>query len=499
MPIRIESTRPHKRTKIVATLGPASSNEAVLRRMILAGLDVVRINFSHGQPEEVTALVALVRSLSQEMNLPIAILGDLRGPRIRIGEIEGGSVALKQGQKLILTPQSITGNNEKVSISFSRLAQDVSPGSVILLDDGNIELKVEQIEGNGDIVCRVIVGSTLSSRRGLNLPGRRISLPSLTQKDFTDIEFAIRHEFDFLALSFVQSVDDVRLLKAYLASQEAEIPVIAKIERQSALNDIENIVKEVYGVMVARGDLALEMSLPDIPIAQKRIIAACRRAAIPVITATQMLESMIHSHKPTRAEATDVANAILDGTDALMLSGETAIGEYPAETIAMMSAIASRTEAAWLTEELPGPPELPMPEGIDANVAYASQVAAQSVGAKVIIIHTTSGSTARRVACHRPKLPILALSSFPASRRRLALTWGVESALVDPIKNTKHMVLLAFYQALQCGLAKPGDIISITAGTPYGTAGRTNMLKIEEVPAEVSLEEFKNGEGSEND
>jgi pyruvate kinase len=264
-----------------------------------------------------------------------------------------------------------------------------------------------------------------------------------------DIEFAIKHNFDFLALSFVKSVDDVRFLKAYLASQEADIPVIAKIERQSALNDIENIVKEVYGVMVARGDLALEMSLQDIPIAQKKIIAACRRAAIPVITATQMLESMIHSHKPTRAEATDVANAVLDGTDALMLSGETAIGDSPAETIAIMSAIASRAETAWLTGELPGPPELPLPEGIDANVAYVCYVAAQSVEAKAILIHTTSGSTARRVACHRPRIPILALSSFPASRRRLALTWGVDSALVDLIQNTKHMVFLAFYQAVR--------------------------------------------------
>jgi pyruvate kinase len=499
MSIRIEDKRPHKRTKIVATLGPASSDEATLRRMILAGLDVVRINFSHGQGEEMAALVALVRNLSEEMNVPIAILGDLRGPRIRVGEIEGGSVELEQGQKLSLTPQQIMGNKDKVSLSFPKLAQDVTPGNIILLDDGNIELKVEQIEPNGDIVCRVLVGGKLSSRRGLNLPGRRLNLPSLTQKDFMDIAFAIQHEFDFLALSFVQSVDDVRLLNAYLASQEADIPVIAKIERQSALNDIENIVKEVYGVMVARGDLALEMSLQDVPIAQKRIIAACRRGAKPVITATQMLESMIHSHKPTRAEATDVANAVLDGTDALMLSGETAIGEYPAEAIAMMSSIASRAETAWLTGELPGPPELPLPEGIDANVAYASQVVAQAVDAKVIIIHTTSGSTARRVACHRPRIPILALSSLPLSRRRLALTWGVESALVDQIQNTKHMVFMAFYQAKRCGLAGPGDVIAITAGTPYGTAGRTNMLKIEEVPAEVSLEEFKGAEVGEND
>ena len=329
MTIKIADTRPKKRTKIVATLGPRSSDEATLRQMIMAGLDVVRINFSHGQANDVAPLVQLVRRLSDEMSVPIAILGDLRGPRIRVGEIEGGAVELESDQKFILTPQQVMGNIERASISFAKLAQNVSVGSLILLDDGNIELKVEQIEGNGDVVCRVIQAHTLSSRRGVNLPGIRVNLPSLTRKDFADIAFAIERKFDFLALSFVQSVDDVRLLKAYLASQEAEIPVIAKIERQSALLDIENIVQEVDGVMVARGDLALEMSLEDVPFAQKRIIDVCREAAIPVITATQMLESMVTSHKPTRAEVTDVANAILDGTDALMLSGETAIGKYP--------------------------------------------------------------------------------------------------------------------------------------------------------------------------
>jgi len=489
--IKITETRPRKKTKIVATLGPASNDENTLRQMILAGLDMVRINFSHGQEDQMVSTIKTVRKLSDKMNVPIAILGDLRGPRIRVGEIEGGSVKLEAGQKLILTPKSMVGTQEKVSVSFPKLAQDLSIGNLILLDDGNIELRVEQIDSSGDIVCRVIEGETLSSKRGLNIPGRRVSLPSLTHKDFEDIEFAVKHNFDFLALSFVQSVDDVRLLKAYLASQEAEIPVIAKIERQNALDDIENIVKEADGVMVARGDLALEMSLQDVPIAQKRIIACCRRQAIPVITATQMLESMVQSHKPTRAEVTDVANAVLDGTDALMLSGETAIGKYPAETIAVMSSIALRTETAWMDEELPGPPELPLPDGIDANVAYVTQVAAQSIGAKVIIIHTTSGATAQRVACHRPTIPVLALSSYPASRRRLALVWGVESALVDTIQSTKHMVFMAFHQSIQCGLANTGDIIAITAGTPYGVAGRTNMLKVEEVPGDVSLAEFE--------
>ncbi len=480
--MKIVARRPQKRTKIVATLGPASANEDTLRKMILAGLDVVRFNFSHSQAEWVLPALNIVRGLSDELNVPIAILGDLRGPRIRVGEIEGGSVELNRGQKITLTPEPITGTPEKISISFSQLASDVRPGNILLLDDGNLELKVETIKNECDIVCRVTHGGMLSSRRGVNLPGLRVSLPSITKKDFADIDFAIANQFDFLALSFVQSAEDVRQLNAYLASEGAKIPVIAKIEKKNALDDIEAIVREAYGVMVARGDLALEMSIQDIPIAQKQIIAACRRVAIPVITATQMLESMIEQHKPTRAEATDVANAILDGTDALMLSAETAIGKYPADTIAVMSAIAMRTEQAWLNGELPGPDELPSRLNIDANIAYASHVVAQSITAKTIVIHTSTGATARRVACHRPAIPLLALTSYPESRRRLALTWGVESELTEPIRNTKHMVDLAFEQATRHGVAVPGDHLVITAGTPYGTAGRTNMLKVEQIP-----------------
>jgi len=487
--IKISETRPKKRTKIVATLGPASSNEAILRRMILAGMDVVRINFSHGKPDDdLVDLVNLVRRLSNEMHVPIAILGDLRGPRIRVGEMQGGAIQLETGQHILLTPQQVEGNNERVSVSFQNLAGDVAIGSLILLDDGDIEIEVEKITSNGEVQCCVLQGGALSSRRGVNLPGRRVSLPSITKKDFGDIEFAIEHDFDFLALSFVQSVDDVRQLKAYLASKETEIPVIAKIERKNALDDIDNIVKEADGVMVARGDLALEMSIQDVPIAQKLIIGACRRAAIPVITATQMLESMEHNHKPTRAEATDVANAILDGTDALMLSSETAIGKYPDETVATMSSIAIHTERAWMNHEagISGPVELPPPGGIDASIAYVSHIAAKSLSAKAIILHTISGSTARRVACHRPHIPVLALSSIPEIRRQLGLLWGVESATVEPIRGTEHMVELAFEQAINNGVAGPGDIVVLTAGTPYGRAGRTNMLKIEEIPEDFA-------------
>jgi pyruvate kinase len=482
MAIKVTDSRPKKRTKIVATLGPASSRENVLRRMILAGMDVARINFSHGHQEDLASLVQLVRKLSDEMDVPLAILGDLRGPRIRVGEIEGGSVQLEADQLITLTPEEVVGGKKQISVSFRKLAQDVAVGSLILLDDGNIEIEVEKIKNNGDVLGRVVQGGELTSRRGVNLPGRRVSLPSITPKDFGDIDFAIQHQFDFLALSFVQSVHDVRQLNAYLASKGSEIPVIAKIERQNALEDIDNIVKEAYGVMVARGDLALEMSIQEVPIAQKRIIAACRQASVPVITATQMLESMINMHKPTRAEATDVANAILDGTDALMLSAETAIGKYPDETVAMMSSIAIHTEKAWLHGGLSGPPDLPPPDQIDANIAYLSQLAAEALSAKCIVIHTTTGTTARRVACHRPRIPILALSSFPRSRRRMALIWGVESSTVESIQSNQHMVEMALRQAVQAGDAVAGDVVVIAAGTPYGTAGRTNMLKVEEVP-----------------
>ena len=347
MPIKMNTERFSKRTKIVATLGPASDSLDTLHRMILAGLDVVRINFSHGSHDYLDPLIKRVRKLSEEMEVPIPIIGDLRGPRIRVGEIEDHTVDLKTDQKICLTPHKTAGNHEFVSVSYPDMAKDVQIGSRILLDDGNIELEVEKIEVNGDVWCRVRQSGKLSSHRGINLPGLRVSLPSITRKDFIDIDFAVSQHIDFLALSFVQCADDVRRLKDHLAQKGADIPVIAKIERQNALDDIEEIVGEADGVMVARGDLALEMSLQEVPIAQKRIIDICRHAAIPVITATQMLESMIDKRKPTRAEATDVTNAILDGTDALMLSAETSIGRYPVEAVATMSTLAVSTETAW--------------------------------------------------------------------------------------------------------------------------------------------------------
>ncbi len=473
-----------KRTKIVATLGPASNNEEVLRGMIRAGLNVVRINFSHQKDgAALQETLARVRRVAEELNVPVAILGDLRGPRIRVGEMTGGSIQLEPGSRIALSPKNdFPGTPERIGISFPALAGDVQLGSVLLLDDGNLQLTVREVTAEGEVVCEVVRGGVLSSNRGINLPGQRVSLPSLTEKDFADIELAIAENFDFLALSFVQSADDVRALKAHLQARGADIPVIAKIEKKSALDDIDAIAREAWGVMVARGDLALEMSLPEVPIAQKRIITACRREFSPVITATQMLESMTNSPKPTRAEATDVANAIIDGTDAVMLSGESAIGKYPVETVATMSAIAARAETAWLSEELPGPAPLPRRQELEATVSFATQEIADTLNARAIVTYTTGGSTTRRVACHRPRVPILALCTSAAVQRRAGLIWGVESEVAEMIQGTAHMVELALRHAVQhCGAA-PGDTIVIVAGTPYAVSGRTNLIKVEQVP-----------------
>jgi len=449
--------------------------------MILAGLNVVRLNFSHGDHDGHVAVINRVRELSQELDVPLAILGDLRGPRIRVGEIDGGTINLAPGQSLLLTPEVVSGNTQRVSISFSGLAGDLKIGDRLLVDDGGVELQVERLETGGGVHCKVVKGGDLSSRRGINLPGIRVSLPSVTEKDKKDVAFAVEHGIDFLALSFVQCADDVRNLKELLSHQGADIPIIAKIEKKGALDDIDAIIQEAYGVMVARGDLALEMSFQEVPVAQKRIIAKCRAAAVPVITATQMLESMMAETHPTRAEAADVANAVLDGTDALMLSGETAIGRYPVESVATMATIAARAEAAWLNHEVADPPDLSPPSSIDSTIAYLSHVAARHLKAAAVVTYTQSGITARRLCRHRPHPPILALTPQSTTRRQLALSWGVWPVLSDEIDHVAEVSDHAIEQVRRCELAQVGDTIVITAGTPFGVPGNTNLLKVERV------------------
>ncbi|MGQ9502539.1 MAG: pyruvate kinase [Anaerolineae bacterium] len=473
--------RPRKRTKIVATIGPASERLEVLRRMILAGMDVARLNFSHGTPESHAAVIGALRQLSEELDIPVAILGDLRGPRIRVGEVVDGQIELTSGQTIVLTPETVLGNAQRISVTFPGLADDLQPGNLLLIDDGDVMLQVQRITPERDIHCVVLEGGSIASRRGINLPGIRVSLPALTDKDKEDVLFAVEQGVDFLALSFVQCVEDVRVLKHLLQEQGSDIPVIAKIEKKGALDDLSAIVHEAYGVMVARGDLALEMSFQEVPVAQKRIIAQCRAAAVPVITATQMLESMMERDHPTRAEATDIANAVFDGTDALMLSGETALGRYPVESVATMATIAARAEAAWLTSEVARPPELPPPGDVDATIAHLGHIAACDLKAAAIVTYTQSGSTARRLCRHRPPALILALTPSPATRRRLALSWGVTPLMCPPLHDLTMVSKKAVEEVQHCQLAHPGDVIVVLAGTPLGVPGTTNLLKVERV------------------
>ncbi|MBV8142478.1 MAG: pyruvate kinase [Verrucomicrobia bacterium] len=473
----------------MATIGPASDSEEALRRLIDSGMDVARLNFSHRAAEAAKPLVERIRKVADEMGVFVGILGDLRGPRIRVGEMENGSIELERGKKIILTSENTVGTSAKIAVSFKGLHRDVALGSVVLLDDGNLELQVLEIKATGEVVCDILRGGELKSNKGVNLKNRLVSLPSLTTKDYQDLDFAVSEELDFLALSFVQSSSDVRFLNQALAERGASIPVIAKIERKNALDDIENIVRECHGVMVARGDLALEMSFEDVPIAQKRIIRVCRDEGVPVITATQMLESMINFHKPTRAEAADVANAILDGTDAVMLSAESAVGRFPVEAVATMATIAARAEEAWITGELPIPPSIPDRADLEAAVGHAAHAIANSVTAKAIIAATASGATPRRVSCHRPKMPILALCSTKEVCRRLSLCWGVLPMLYEPVAGTAHLVRLSVDAATKVLDAKPEDVLTIVAGTPYNMPGKTNLIKVEKIADALKAEQ----------
>lgn len=478
----MNADRPKKRTKIVATLGPASSDETTLRAMMLAGMDVVRINFSHAVHDQLMPVLERIRRLSSELKISVAVLGDLRGPRIRVGRFPGGSISLDKGTEVKLAPGATLYVPGVIPVSHAGMGADVKTHDLVLLDDGNLELCVKSVATDGQILCGVVRGGVLKDNKGINLPGVRVSLPALTPKDFADVDFAIANHFDFLALSFVQTSADVLQLRQHLKAAGSPIGIVAKIENKSSLDDIEAIARESDGVMVARGDLALEVSFSDVPLAQKTIIDVCRQQSTPVITATQMLESMITSHKPTRAEAADVANAILDGTDALMLSAESAAGQYPVQSIETMSEISIRVEAALQSKEVAPLPELKLLADLEACVGHAAQSISNTLSAKVIVIATFSGLTAHRVACHRPNIPIIALVSNPAIGRKLSLCWGVVSVLTEEIRGTNQLVSMAIGKSVELYQAEPGDIITITAGTPYNRKGTTNLIKVERVP-----------------
>ncbi|MCS7217455.1 MAG: pyruvate kinase [Thermus sp.] len=471
---------PFKRTKIVATLGPASSSKEAIRALAEAGADVFRLNFSHGTPEDHRQRVALVREVAQELGRPLAILQDLQGPKIRIGRFREGRVELKAGQPFVLTREPVEGDQGRVSLTYGGLPEDVSPGQLLLLDDGRLRLRVEAVRGD-EIHTVVEVGGVLSDHKGINVPGADLSIPALSEKDIQDVALGAELGVDWVAVSFVRTRDDLLLARHYLARYGSRAKLMAKIEKPSAVHRFEEILEEADGIMVARGDLGVEMPLEEVPIVQKRLILRCIAAGKPVITATQMLESMVHNPSPTRAEASDVANAIFDGSDAVMLSAETAAGAYPVEAVAMMARIARVVESSpEFLQKLNVLRPAPTPTTQDA-IAQAADDVVEAVGARAIVVFTATGGSARRIARTRPQVPILALTPNPEVQRQLALVWGVLPQLAPDPRDTDDMVRIALEKVKASGLAQVGERVVIAAGVPFGVRGTTNLLRVERV------------------
>jgi pyruvate kinase len=478
-PLRLRaSASPTRRAKIVCTLGPASSTPSMVERMVRAGMDAARLNFSHGSPEEHAQRVKLVRAASGTLKQPVAIIADLQGPKIRTGILEGGApVTLRQGQLLVITTRGVAGNANLISTDFLPLPHSVRLGGRILLSDGQIELHVRKIRGR-DVICEVVNGGRLGEHQGINLPGAQLDIPSVTRKDRRDLGLALRLGVNYIAISFVRSAADVKAVKAAVARHGYDTPVIAKLEKPEAIDNLDSILRVADAVMVARGDLGVEMSPEQVPVIQKEIISRAREFLRPVITATQMLDSMKENPRPSRAEASDVANAIFDGSDALMLSGETAVGLYPLESVAMMDRIIRVAEAS------SAHPSIPAQRGnlsVSETIADALCHATDALRMKVVAVFTESGSSAQLVSKYRPAAPIIAFSPNFETRRRLSLCWGVLPRTIDRVTNIDQLTRLAEKRLREEGLVRPGDIIGIVAGTPLGVRGTTNIMKLHEV------------------
>ncbi len=465
-----------QRTRVVCTLGPASATDDVVRALIRSGMDVARVNFSHGDQAAHAEIIARVRRIAREENAVVALLADLQGPKIRVGNCSSGAIHLAAGAAFTLTTRPVEGDASGVSVDFAELAQSVKPGQRILLDDGLIELQVTSAGGT-EVATRVITGGDLKPHKGVNLPGVPLRISALTDKDRADLVFAADQEVDFIALSFVRRPEDVMELKQLLTARGAMIPVIAKIEKLEAIDVIDAILEVSEGIMVARGDLGVEAPPEQVPLYQKMIIQKANAVGKPVITATQMLESMINNPRPTRAEASDVANAIFDGTDAVMLSAETAAGKYPIEAVQTMERIAA---AACSSPQFRTRFQIldPGSTSVTDAIGLATCEIARQLNAKLIITATRSGSTARAIARRRPATPILAVTSSERTQRRLALVWGIESALVEELPSTDGMISASLAAAVEKGVAASGDLVVITAGVPFAITGRTNMVQV---------------------
>lgn len=464
---------PH-RTKIVATIGPASSSPDVIRQMILAGMNVARLNFSHGSYEDHARVVTLLRSISEELDNPLTLLQDLQGPKIRVGQLSDGTIKLVEGESVTLVPLADSTNEPNtVPIDYPYVAEEAVPGTQVLLDDGLLELRVEEVTGNA-VRCRVIEGGVLKSRKGVNFPSLNLRLPSLTEKDKQDVEFGIAQGVDIISLSFVRKPEDIRTLKELLAAIGSDIPVLAKIEKPQAVANLEAIINECDAIMVARGDLGVEMSPEKVPLIQKRIIRLCNQKGIPVITATQMLESMIHNPRPTRAEANDVANAIIDGTDAVMLSGESAVGEFPVEAVKMLAKIATDVEPEIQFVNYP-------PSEIDEThaISEALNVIDKTLDLHCIVALTASGYTAKLAAAERPRVPVVAFTPNLQVYHRLNLVWGVRPLLLEQEGDSFEEILKRMEACLlERNFASPGDKVLVIGGIPAHKMRGTNFLKI---------------------
>jgi pyruvate kinase len=470
--------RPRRRTKIVCTIGPATSSPEKLAALMQAGMDVARLNFSHGTRESHAKMIENIRQVSSSLALPVGILQDLPGPKTRTVGPFNGAVELREGAKFILTTRDVPGSAEEVSVTLPTLPQDVRPGNAILLDDGKIELEVVKCGGQ-DVETVVVTGGMLSASKGINVPNVTLSVSSLTERDIDFLRFGLEVGVDLVALSFVRSVADVRTARAIIEQTDRHPLLIAKLEKHEAIDNLDEILTAVDGLMVARGDLGVEIPIEQVPLAQKKIIAAANHVGKPVITATQMLESMISNPRPTRAEVTDVANAIFDGTDAVMLSGETAAGEYPVQAVRMMDRIAREVEPELPYARMLQDKERDLEATTFDAISYDAVHAAAQLDAKLIVAFTSSGTTARRVAKYRPSVPILAITPDRASWHRLTLSWGVTPFLVAQSESIEHMAAEAKMAALSTGMARPGDRIVIVAGVPIGYPGRTNLLRVE--------------------
>jgi pyruvate kinase len=466
-----------RRAKIAGTLGPSCEKRQTMERLIDAGMDVARLNFSHGLAAEHQVRIGRLRRAARKYGRSVALMADLQGPRFRVGEIPGGSMALEDGAHVDVVAGAKKAAAGKLPVAYAALARDVRRGDAIRIDDGKIELRVERVRG--DVIrCVVVRGGVVTDRKGINLPGVELSVPTITPKDRRDLRFAVEAGADWLAISFVRRGEDVRQAKRLLRRAGRELPVMAKIERPEAIDALDDILEQADGVLVARGDLGVELATEDVPILQKQIIDAANARGKTVMTATQMLESMRYSSRPTRAEASDVANAVLDGSSSLLLTAETAAGQYPVEAVRTMASIIGRAERAGLTHEIP---ELTGDLSIPTATSHAAVRAAIDVGATHLVAFTTSGTTACQVARFRPPMPIIACTPSEEVARQLNVQWGVDPVKVRQFDGLEEMIKAVDRALLKKSLARPGQIVVVLAGSPIGVPGTTNVLKVHRV------------------